>query len=253
MLERLHYRLGTAGLIVAVIALVVALGGGAYAASQSLTGKQKKEVKKIAKKFAGKRGPAGATGPVGPAGAAGPQGGNGSNGQDGAQGPEGPEGPQGDAGEDGSPWTAGGTLPPASMETGTWSMSGTYATFTRAYAPVSFSVPLSEADAEAISEEEAPAESGVFPNIHVLAVGEEETANCPGTVLRPEAVAGHFCVYTAKRAGLFPVGVFTPEEAAGESFQFQGVSTGGAILMGTKDNTATAAEAIGSWAVTAPE
>ena len=50
---------GTAGLIVACVALVLALTGAAFAAA-GLTGKQKKEVEKIAKKYAGKPGAAGA-------------------------------------------------------------------------------------------------------------------------------------------------------------------------------------------------
>ncbi|MCW2987260.1 MAG: hypothetical protein JWM24_198, partial [Solirubrobacterales bacterium] len=51
--RRLREPFGKAGLTVGVIALVMALVGGAYAAG-ALTGKQKKEVEKIAKKFAGK-------------------------------------------------------------------------------------------------------------------------------------------------------------------------------------------------------
>ncbi len=65
-----------AGLVVAIVALVFAMVGGAYAAG-ALTGKQKKEVKKIAKKYAGEAGPAG------------------QQGKEGKQGPTGPEGPQG--------------------------------------------------------------------------------------------------------------------------------------------------------------
>lgn len=92
MLQRFRQRFGTAGLIVAGLALVLALGGTALAASGALTGKQKKEVEKIAKKFAGKPGAPGATGPQGPAGA---------NGKDGAQ------GAKGDPGSPGSPGTPG--------------------------------------------------------------------------------------------------------------------------------------------------
>lgn len=89
MLQRLHRRLGTAGLAVAVIALIAALGGTALAAKGALTGKQKKEVEKIAKKYAGKPGApgaAGAQGPAGAAGAAGKDGANGINGKDGTNG-----------------------------------------------------------------------------------------------------------------------------------------------------------------------
>lgn len=80
---------GTAGLIVAVIALVFALAGGAIAAAVGLNGKQKKEVTAIAKKFAGTPGAAGANG------AAGSQGPHGLPGPEGPQGPEGPEGLEG--------------------------------------------------------------------------------------------------------------------------------------------------------------
>lgn len=83
---------GTAGLIVACIAMVLALTGAAFAAKGALTGKQKKEVEKIAKKFAGKPGAAGAAGAQGPAGPQGPVGPAGANGKDGAPGAPGPTG-----------------------------------------------------------------------------------------------------------------------------------------------------------------
>lgn len=64
---------GKAGLTVAILALVLAMVGGAYAAG-ALTGKQKREVKKIAKKYAGEAGPQGKEGKQGPTGPEGPQG-----------------------------------------------------------------------------------------------------------------------------------------------------------------------------------
>ncbi|MBA3867401.1 MAG: hypothetical protein H0X42_13840 [Solirubrobacterales bacterium] len=54
-ISRIHQKLGTAGFIISIVALVAALGGGAYAASGGLSGKQKKEVEKIAKKDSAKR------------------------------------------------------------------------------------------------------------------------------------------------------------------------------------------------------
>jgi hypothetical protein len=147
MLHRFHDRFGTAGVVIAVIALIAALGGTALAAG-SLTSKQKKEVTKIAKKYAGKPG---ATGPAGPAGPAGTNGTNGTNGV-GAKGDPGNPGQsvlvgsftaedeenEEPAGEpcqlnggnevevegsgvvsytcNGSPWTAGGTLPGGATE-----------------------------------------------------------------------------------------------------------------------------------------
>jgi hypothetical protein len=64
---------GKAGLIVACCALLLACTGAAFAAGR-LTGPQRKEVAKIAKKFAGKAGQVGAAGPQGPAGSQGPAG-----------------------------------------------------------------------------------------------------------------------------------------------------------------------------------
>jgi len=87
---------GTAGLILACIALVAAIGGTAWAAAK-LNPTQKKEVEKIAKKFAGKPGAPGAQGPAGPAGS------NGTNGKDGAPGEK---GEKGDTGSQGNPGTS---------------------------------------------------------------------------------------------------------------------------------------------------
>jgi hypothetical protein len=92
---------GTAGLIVAMVALVAALGGTALAAKGALTGKQKKEVTAIAKKFAGQPGPAG------PAGANGTNGTNGAKGDTGAKGDKGATGDKGDKGDPGSPGSPG--------------------------------------------------------------------------------------------------------------------------------------------------
>jgi hypothetical protein len=109
MFSQLRNRFGVPG-VIAVIALVFAMFGGAYAASGGLTPKQKKEVKKIAKQEARKlvkAGPAGPAGPVGPAGPAGPAG---AAGAQGAIGPEGPTGPTGADGADGTNGTNGNTI-----------------------------------------------------------------------------------------------------------------------------------------------
>ena len=77
---------GKAGLVVAMVALIAALGGSAIAAKGALTGKQKKEVTKIAQKYAGKPGAQGAQGPAG------------AKGDAGAPGAKGDPGPAGDRG-----------------------------------------------------------------------------------------------------------------------------------------------------------
>lgn len=100
-LDRLRKRLQAngPGITVAVIAMILALTGAAFAASGALTAKQKKEVTKIAqaeaKKFPGPAGPAGAQGPAGAAG------GKGDKGDKGEQGPEGKKGEAGTPGTNG--------------------------------------------------------------------------------------------------------------------------------------------------------
>lgn len=125
--QRLREPFGKAGLTVAVIALVFAMLGGAYAAT-GLNSKQKKEVKSIAKSFQG----------TGSAGAAGAKGDNGSNGAQGAKGDTGvvgPQGPQGSQGKQGTQGPAGeaGMCSAAKPEcklatggvlTGVWSATG---------------------------------------------------------------------------------------------------------------------------------
>ena len=154
--HRFKDRFGTAGVVLGVIAIVLAVGGSAIAAS-GLNGKQKKEVKSIAKSFQGtgpegKAGAAGTNGTNGKDGAAGTAGTNGTNGKDGTNGktvlsgtatPTGAVGTDGDfyietdvsklygpkaagswpagvelKGKEGSPWTEFGVLPTGQTETG---------------------------------------------------------------------------------------------------------------------------------------
>jgi len=105
---------GTAGLVVACVALIAALGGTAFAAAK-LNSTQKKEVEKIAKKFAGKPGAPGAQGPAGPAGKDGSNGAAGAKGATGAKGVAGEDGATGATGEDG----AAGASPEGHAFTGT--------------------------------------------------------------------------------------------------------------------------------------
>jgi Collagen triple helix repeat (20 copies) len=173
MLSRMHNKLGTAGLVVAVVALVAALTGAAFAAG-GLTKQQEKQVKKIAKKYAGKRGPAGLPGPTG---AQGPKGDAGAKGDTGATGPQGPQGPQGipgPVGKEGSPWTAGGVLPTGKTETGTWAIWDKE----NNYIDLSFNIPLATAPTKIVWN------------------AEEESTDCPGTVNDPKAAKGVICIYT---------------------------------------------------------
>lgn len=246
MLTKLREPFGKAGLIVAIVALIAALGGGAYAASGALTGKQKKEVEKIAKKYAGKPGANGANGAPGAPGA------NGTNGTNGAPGGAGEPGKsveeipisagpgelacheQGGAeyllqgategteicnGKEGSPWALGG-LPEGATETGVWTFHASEASAeegTRVFVPISFSVPLSQKITGAA-------------NVHFVGPNGDGTI-CKGKVTEPTAPNGMLCVYRNEVSGANFVAVreLNAEEAnevdvAGAYLVFNGVT-----------------------------
>jgi hypothetical protein len=98
-MQRIQNRFGTAGLVVAIVALLAAVSGSAYAAAHASKAKPltKAQVIALIKQFAPKPG-------TGPAGANGT---NGTNGQDGAPGVKGDKGDQGDPGTPGTPGAAG--------------------------------------------------------------------------------------------------------------------------------------------------
>lgn len=187
MLQRLRKPepFGKAGLTVAILALVLAMVGGAWAAG-GLTANQKKEVTKIAKKFAG------AAGPEGKQGLPGANGANGTNGRDGATGQTGQPGPLVE------------TLPSGKSETGAWNYFDPGAgveIVTMSY-PIRLAAPISTAD------------------IVLLKPEEGETADCPGTLEEPKAASGKLCIYqkelepgvevkTEPHFGIYPVSITT--------------------------------------------
>jgi hypothetical protein len=213
MFSAIHRQFGTAAMIIAVIALIAALGGVAIAAG-GLSGPEKalitKEAKKWSKKFA-KQGPAGAKGDTG---APGPKGDTGS------PGPEGPEG---------SPWTTGGTLPPGQTETGVTGGQLPASAFLEV--PISFPIPLAtELDGS---------------HVLVKAVGFEGDAGepCPGKAEEPAAAQGYFCLYLTIQETEFPPIIKVPD------FSAPGAWTSGTTLsiFGTEEEGD-----YGTWAVTAP-
>lgn len=261
---------GTAGLIVAVIALVVALAGGAYAASSGGHG-QATASAKAKKGPRGPKGPKGDTGPAGPQGPAGPAGSkgetgaagtNGTNGTDGQDGADGESvnvssysGPECDGeGEAGAKFTnatgtayacngkagsggggGGGSLPislgTGETETGVFQAQ---AGGEENPAALSFPIPLSSAAATTIST------SG----IHVVASGGDAT--CTGTAAEPTAPTGDLCIYVSKNTGtssLAEMEVWKPDISA------TGVGISGAVMYA---GLASGAEMLGSFAVTAP-
>jgi hypothetical protein len=234
-MKRLRKRLDASGpgVVIAIIALIFALAGTAFAAAK-LNSKQKKEVEKIAKKFA-KAGPPGAPGlagakgdpgaqgiqgPAGPQGEPGPQGKPGTQGLPGTNGKsvevveEGPAvcAPNGGvvyevegsgeetevcSGKEGSPWTAGGTLPPGATETGAWGIASPGAASAEIGAPISFPIPLNEVIDAA--------------QVHYGATGTITSACAGGSLNEPKAKPGELCVYKGETSGATFGGVLTPE------------------------------------------
>jgi Collagen triple helix repeat (20 copies) len=273
---------GKAGLIVACLALVFAMAGGALAAKGALTGKQKKEVAKIAqkeaKKYAGKNGKNGATGPAGPAGPAGAAGSKGDKGDPGTNGSNGSNGTNGNsvkvvgnASEAECP--AGGklyevegsgaknkvcngetgfteTLPSEKTETGTWASGAVeleLGTVEAAAVPVSFNIPLAagtQIPAHAI-QNCGELEEALQSGCETANKGSEE-AGCTGTVAEPTAPAGVLCVYTAATAGA-KAAIFNiiPSNTNARPEHRAG-PYGAVILLGE-----TSEGGFGTWAVTA--
>lgn len=239
MYRRFHDRFGTAGLVVAVLALVVALAGTAFAAA-GLNSKQKKEVTKIAKTYAGKPGATGAqglpgangtNGKDGAAGEQGPTGPTGTNGTNGksvttgnatvaecteggatvevvgepstkkhiCNGKEGEEGPEGPTGPEGALGTAGTTLPPNASETGYWSFSST-----QEASPNVLSAFGSTEHNQAVPVS-FPIPLGAAPTPIYVPAGNTTTAHCSeapvsGTSSNPKAASGFLCVYAGSGA-----------------------------------------------------
>jgi hypothetical protein len=260
----LKNRFGIPG-VISIVALVFAMAGGAYAAKKYVITSTSQIKPSVLKSLQGKPGPAGAAGAKGDTGAAGAAGSKGDAGGQGNAGANGTSvttttlqpGQEGCAqggvlvnsasgsqpvcnGEEGSPWTELGTLPEGKTETGTWTMGGRVdvSGFVKYRGPISFSIPLSEADAAGTT-------------INVLALGEGETPECPGTAAHPEAAPGAFCLYTTEYSEfLSPApSVVEPEQIAAGA---EGLSTGGAIVVAAALGEKTTGAA-GSWAVTAAE
>jgi hypothetical protein len=258
MLSALRRRLRlTPSTVIATLALVFAMTGGAYAAGKYLVTSTKQIKPSVLKQLQGKAGPAGAAGavgpagaagpagPTGPAGAAGPAGANGENGAAGSNGvsvtssvePKGANCKEGGTklvagasttyacnGEKGSPWTGGGVLPRLATETGNWSLTG--GGTGEIYIPISFPIRLS-----------APLE---HKKVHyVPSTGEGE---CTGTEEEPTAPEGELCVYQGTLAEATAGGIWQNNGAVG------GASTSGAFIY--FEGVKASSWGIGSWAVT---
>ncbi|MGA8745172.1 MAG: hypothetical protein WB507_04840 [Solirubrobacterales bacterium] len=252
MLTKLREPFGTAGLIVAIVALVAALGGGAYATTHYLGAT-------ASKSKAGKPGPRGKPGPAGPTG---PQGLTGPAGKEGLEGPQGKEGKQG---KEGSPWTAGGTLPKGSTEKGAWAVGGKPAIDQQVSSetellmtPISFTIPLAAGlDAEHVhvldqgfpapNRSACEAETGTERTECEEKLVKEEKA-CPGTAVSPKAEAGNLCIFIGRAENLK---ILVPVLPGLEAF-FEAGPTGAVLLaLAPEHNEGKGLFASGTWAVTA--
>lgn len=230
----------TPSIFIALIALVFAVTGGAFAASShgggsggrasittasvsraggntlAITAKKKKKATST-RGPAGPKGATGATGPAGAQGAAGAAGPAGAKGENGAKGEKGEQGTAGTNGTNGTNGTIGftKTLPSGETLKGDWSLTGVAqgeffeGLLTTA---VSFGIPLVEAPA-AVHLIPAPTESGgvvTFPT---------PPGGCTGNVSSPGAEKGNLCVFAREELNLYKekicaAGSATFEEAA---------------------------------------
>lgn len=276
MLSLLRNRLGVPG-IIAVVALVFSMAGGALAAKGVIITKLSQIKPSVQKKLKvpgpqGPAGPAGAAGAQGPAGPAGPAGSQGSQGPQGDKGATGPTGLAGQKGATGATGVTGPTgsagatgatgaegicssttscvLGPGATETGVWSFGavteGAVPTEIPPIqeplnVPISLNIPL-------------PAEIGEA-NAHYMKKGETNPA-CGGSPGEPKADPGHLCVYTTEESEApegSPFGV--THLVAAVSKARPPVGEGGAATAGSIIRVLVVekkALAYGTFAVTAP-
>jgi Collagen triple helix repeat (20 copies) len=233
--KRIHLTPST---LIATLALVFAMTGGAYAASKVLITSTKQISPKVLKSLKGANGKNGlngangtngATGPAGPSGAPGAKGENGAAGAGGAQGPAGPQGPAGAPGAKGEDGTIGftKTLPSGETETGAWAVSATGEGLV--LDPISFNIPLAKALGET--------------NVHFV---EEngDGSTCPGKATAPTALPGNLCVY-----GQSPIVHVEFTAIIGTGLGGAGSTTGAVLEF--QAGAEAPRFAAGSWAVTA--
>jgi hypothetical protein len=261
--------------MVATLALVFAMSGGAYAASKYLITSTTQISPKVVKALKGKRGPAGpagsagVAGPAGPAGPAGTKGDTGLQGEKGVQGERGLQGEQGLPGKDGfngtngvsvttkefagkqGPCEEGGSEFTAAANSKTYACNGKAAAFSGGLPEGAtetgswvISMPLGSApEWRPISFALPLAAELSSTQVHVAPDPE-----CPGTAQEPKANSGNLCVYIgydpASNAGI--TGVFKPSA----NIPTPGASTSGGLLLFKNENTQGSAFAYGTWAVT---
>jgi hypothetical protein len=259
--------------VVAFMALVFAMTGGAFAASgggggskgakatasvtpfaSAAKAKAKPKAKAGprgpagpagAKGAAGAAGPAGPAGPVGAAGAKGENGAPGAKGETGPAGSAGPAGPAGAKGAPGSPWTAGGTLPSNATETGAWSYGEVLGSPEELLVPISFSIPL----AGALGAEQVHYINVAGKEVYDGPLDERTSTACTGTAADPTAEPGNLCVYAARFYLASPSLWNSLIQTLGSEPGTAGTSTAGAVIL--LFDPQTNSHGLGTWAVTA--
>jgi hypothetical protein len=265
MFTLLRNRLGIPG-IISVTALVLAMAGGAYASKSVIITKLSQIAPGVQKQLK-KPGPPGTPGAPGAPGAKGDSGVAGPKGDPGAPGIGTPgaagksvsvtdvsagepecggrggaileqEGNPASAselcnGEEGSPWTAGGTLPAGATETGVWSptSAGGLIKEGETYFQISFTLPLANA-----------------PDFVAVKPGEDKSAEgCPGVVDGvPTADSGKLCVYLAPGFHKANLTFYALDPTA--SFESEATAPPGIIL--DVNCSGAGCLAWGTWAVT---
>jgi hypothetical protein len=226
MFSILRRQFGIPG-VVAVVALVFAMLGGAYAAKkQGFVITKLSQIKpSVRNQLKGKQG---APGPKGDAGA------------------KGDSGAPGAGGSPGSPWTIGGVVPSGETLVGSWSAENQWATaennvqgFYRV--PISFGIPVSSAPTVRLFS------SGLMFSIKpdgelVLPPGTETEfkALCPGSASDPQAKPGNLCIYLGEAENaLYAIGklggdaAFTYGWSLPLSLEAEGHASGSWAVTGT--------------------
>jgi hypothetical protein len=255
-----------------VVALIVALGGGAFAATQSAKkpakGLTKAQVIALIKANAG-AGPAGAPGPQGLPGAAGAKGDAGAQGEKGLKGDKGTDGTNGTNGSPGKSAKVtpvplldakcaglGGAVVEVEATPGTeaevcngkegspWTAGGVLPSGSTETGAWAFNATTE--DSEVVAPISIPirlASQLGEENVHFQGQTEFAT-NCTGSVLQPKAASEHLCVYYGTPGA--------PTNATFEFFTDLSFANFGASVSGTlmHFSVSGSAHGFGSWAVT---
>ncbi len=245
--KRIHVSPAT---VIASLALVFAMSGGAFAAGHYLITSTKQISPKVLKALQGKVGSAGASGAQGGVGPAGPQGPAGAAGAQGSKGERGVQGEPGAKGEQGDPGLSGWaeTLPSGKTLTGQFAASALSegASFSGTPAQTGVSFPFRVED-----------ESAQGPLIHIIAQGGTPPAECPGTVEAPAAEKGNLCIYVKTEQNDVATAVLDTATGKATLFGLTRANPAGFVIEavpkegGAEPKEGKTVGVTGTWAVTA--